>query len=299
MATAFSLIHSGAAPATGRSRQIFAQAAFGQNVGGSHQDAAVVHARSHVQHRRNADRFADFAQRRARLGQRGFRGQQTRLGAGDGGATGLEHQHIALDQLLGQGDVTVIGNHLGIAATHDADHAADAAIDDGIIQRAEGRAEAATQHVEDGLVGEAGHQFHRLIGDVHPALITIRVVVDGFADQVGGLLVAVLHVEFDLLGFAGVGNFRSADQFGVEALGHLRQRRHNALHIDHHDFDGPGEDGQLLLQEVAHDGQSVAHQDFIGGAANPGDVDTLRAFGAGVLQQLFVFAKPRPASPTM
>ena len=38
----------------------------------------------------------------AGLLQRRLGRQQPGLGAGDGGAAGLEHQHVALDQLLGQ-----------------------------------------------------------------------------------------------------------------------------------------------------------------------------------------------------
>ena len=55
------------------------------------------------------------------------------------------------------------------------------------------------------------------------------------------------------------------------------QRRHDALHVDDHHLHRAGHDGQFLLQEVAGDRQPVAHQHFVGGAADAGDVDAGRA----------------------
>ena len=100
--------------------EVFAQAAFGRTL------VAAIRMRLLSTHepmcRTGGMPTASQTSRklRAGLGQRGFRGQQACLGAGDGGAAGLQHQHIALDQLLGQGDMAVIGNHLGIAAADDA-----------------------------------------------------------------------------------------------------------------------------------------------------------------------------------
>ncbi len=44
---------------------VIAQAAVFDHLGQHGQDAGVVHARAHVQHRRDADRLADFPQARA------------------------------------------------------------------------------------------------------------------------------------------------------------------------------------------------------------------------------------------
>ena len=101
MASAFSLIHSGARPTAGNLVDVIAQAAFFDHLGQHGQDAGVVHAGAHVQHRRDADRLADFAQPRPDLVQPGFAQQQAELGAGDRAAAGLDHQHILLEQLLG------------------------------------------------------------------------------------------------------------------------------------------------------------------------------------------------------
>ena len=66
MASAFSLIHSGARPTAGMSLMSFAQATFAGHLGQDGQDAGVVDAGAHVQHRRHADGLADLAQARAR-----------------------------------------------------------------------------------------------------------------------------------------------------------------------------------------------------------------------------------------
>jgi hypothetical protein len=58
METAFSEYHSGAAPAMGKSLMSGSQG-VGQGRG-QHQDADVVHAAAHVQHRRDAQRPADL-----------------------------------------------------------------------------------------------------------------------------------------------------------------------------------------------------------------------------------------------
>jgi hypothetical protein len=67
---------------------------------------------------------------------------------------------------------------------------------------------------------------------------------------------------------------------GVEVISQFYQRLHNALHVHDHGFHRAGQDSQLLLQEVARCGNALAHQDFIGCAADAGKVD---AFGTGFL----------------
>ena len=69
------------------------------------------------------------------------------------------------------------------------------------------------------------------------------------------------------------------------ALGDIAQSLHDALDIDHHGFDRAGDNSQFLLQEVAGDGNAVAHQDFVGGTAHTGQVDALGAFGFGISDQ--------------
>ena len=55
----------------------------------------------------------------------------------------------------------------------------------------------------------------------------------------------------------------------------------------------PGHHGQLLLEEVAGDGDAVPHEDFVGRAANAGQVDALGPLGLGLGQQ---FRVPRAAA---
>ena len=53
------------------------------------------------------------------------------------------------------------------------------------------------------------------------------------------------------------------------------KRRHDALHVHDHRVDRASSDGQFLLQEVARRRHAVAHQNFVGRAADAGQVDAL------------------------
>ncbi len=64
------------------------------------------------------------------------------------------------------------------------------------------------------------------------------------------------------------------------------QRLHDALHIHDHGFDRAGQDRQLLVQEVARRRDALAHQDFVGGAADAGQVDALGAGCFGIFDDL-------------
>ena len=66
------------------------------------------------------------------------------------------------------------------------------------------------------------------------------------------------------------------------------QGLHDALHVDDHRLDRAGQDGQLLVQEVAGRRDAVAHQDLVGGAADAGQVDALGALALGLGDQLGV-----------
>ncbi len=77
---------------------VITQAAFFDHLRQHGQDARVIHARPHVQHGRDTDRLADFAQARPDFGQTRFTEQQTELGGGNRAAAGLDDQHILLEQ---------------------------------------------------------------------------------------------------------------------------------------------------------------------------------------------------------
>ena len=81
---------------------------------------------------------------------------------------------------------------------------------------------------------------------------------------------------------------RGGDDLGVEIARQADQRLHDALHIHHHGFDRAGQDGQLLVQEVARSRDALAHQDFVGRAADAGQVDALGAGCLGIFDDLGV-----------
>ncbi len=93
-------------------------------------------------------------------------------------------------------------------------------------------------------------------------------------------------VELHVDGARDLGLARGGDQLGVEVLGQVAQRLHDALHVHDHGLDRAGDDRQLLVQEVAGRWDAVAHQDLVRRAADAGQVDALGALGLGVGDQL-------------
>ena len=88
----------------------------------------------------------------------------------------------------------------------------------------------------------------------------------------------MVFVKRDVGGADSFGDIRGGYHFGMIGFGNIRQTRHYALNVHNHHFDGAGDDRQFLLKEVAGHLDAAAHQDFIGGTAEPGQID---AFGSG------------------
>ena len=75
------------------------------------------------------------------------------------------------------------------------------------------------------------------------------------------------------------GFLAGGDQLGVVALADFGKRGHDALYIDDHRLYRAGDNGKLLVQEVARDRCALAHQYLVGRAANTGDNDVVGALG--------------------
>ena len=65
---------------------------------------------------RHPDGLADLSEAGAGIFISGFGSEKPCLGAGDGGASGLNDQNIVGDQFLDQADVALVMNDLGIRA---------------------------------------------------------------------------------------------------------------------------------------------------------------------------------------
>ena len=98
----------------------------------------------------------------------------------------------------------------------------------------------------------------------------------------------VVLVELDVRRAGHLHLRAGGDDLGVEVFRHADERLHDALHVHHHRLDRAGQDRQLLVQEVARGGDALAHHDLVGGAADAGQVDAVRALGLGVGDQLGV-----------
>ena len=89
----------------------------------------------------------------------------------------------------------------------------------------------------------------------------------------------VSRIELDRIRRPARGPWPRSRHLRVVARGDRRQRRHDALHVHHHQVDRAGEQRQFLVQVVAGDRHALPHQDLVGRAADAGHVDAL---GAGL-----------------
>ncbi|VTR69622.1 hypothetical protein DESC_760048 [Desulfosarcina cetonica] len=245
-----------------------------------YQDAHVVHAGAHVQHRRNTQGLADLLQ--AGAGHFGGLGHfETGLGGGHGDAAGVHDKDVVLDQALRQGHVAVIVFDLGVVAAHNAHGATDLAGLDGVD---EGRRRAA-QGADDGLNGKAAHGRLGLDGDKRLAL-AVGKVLHRRAYHVHGLFLGVVGMEFLVLHVGELGLVAGTDHLGMVAAAHLAHRRHDALVVDNHHVDDAGGEDQLGHQMVAGHGDAPAHEQFVARAANAHQVDPHGALAFGQVEQL-------------
>ena len=166
ISSAFSENHSGQMRDRRQPGDVVAEAAGRDHVGEDRQDAGVVDAAAHVQHRRDADasrrpRASDVAGELHRLG-----GEQAVLAARDRGAAGHDHEHVVGDELAHDVDDRVVLDGARARAADDRRHAADPAVDDVLVERRERGAHLAAEHVADVLVAEAGDERLGDVGDV-------------------------------------------------------------------------------------------------------------------------------------
>src|ERR1019366_1264520 len=164
-------------------REVIAQSAFEHDLGGRLQQARIVHTASHVQDGRDADRLADLSEPRSSGRQRRLRRQHAGLRGGDGGAAGLEHETIPLDEFPRQGIDIGVGLRPRVTAADNAHNALDPALDDGVVQRAEGGAESPAEHVFDRSDAEARYQRLRGLGNSDFARVAVLEIGNGAAEE--------------------------------------------------------------------------------------------------------------------
>ena len=105
----------------------------------------------------------------------------------------------------------------------------------------------------------------------------------GHPEYVLGPFQRVMLIELHMRRAGDLGLGGSGDDFGMIALGNVRQRLHDALHVHDHGIHRAGDERQFLLQEVTGEGDAVPHQHFVGGTALTRQIDPLCA---GVCCQL-------------
>ena len=110
-------------------------------------------------------------------------------------------------------------------------------------------------------------------------LLPVREVVDCETHHLLRDIKPMMLVVFDMDGILHLALGRRGHDLGMEVLGQLCDRRHDALHIDHHGLDHAGHDAQFLLQESACGCDAVPDQDLVRGAAHADQVHALGALG--------------------
>ena len=181
--------------------------------------------------------------------------------------------------------MAMILRDLRVVAANDTDRTADLARFDRLDQRFR----RAAQRAKYRLYRETGHHLHGIPGNTNPLGISVGIGLDAMRDDFLADLVAAARIERDM---RSTGEFRlvgRGDDFGVEALRHVRHRRHDALVVDDHRIECPGQQHEFLHQVVAGHRQAFAHLQFVAGAAKPDQVDALRAEFPGPRNEFLVF----------
>jgi hypothetical protein len=133
------------------------------------------------------------------------------------------------------------------------------------------------------------NQVFAHVGDLD--LAPVLVVVDGGAQNLLGNRQRLVLVKLDMRRTLDLDFGRGGDHFGVKIPRQLDQCLHDTLHVDHHRLNRAGQDRQFLLEEITRRRDTLAHQDFVSRAANPGQVDAVRARRPRVFDDLRVLRR--------
>ncbi len=87
-----------------------------------------------MQHRRNANGFANFCQTRPAIDFCTFRGKKPCLAAGDCRAPGGENDNIMLDEFFTDGDMPLIQRGPGVVSPNHAGYTPYPAVDDVVVE---------------------------------------------------------------------------------------------------------------------------------------------------------------------
>ncbi|OPY00686.1 MAG: hypothetical protein A4E61_01902 [Syntrophorhabdus sp. PtaB.Bin184] len=124
-------------------------------------------------------------------------------------------------------------------------------------------------------MAETRHHVLALRRNIH-RVPPVGVILDGHRKNSFRDVKPVFRLKFDMLRTLDHGPVGGGDESRVKTFRHARQPLHLALHIDGHELDGTGHEGQFLLQKVAGAGYAVTHEYLVGTAAHARQIHTLR-----------------------
>ncbi len=104
---------------------------------------------------------------------------------------------------------------------------------------------------------KAGNQIFTNIRNL--GLAAVFVVVNGLTQDVFGDGQGAMLIKLNVSRIFDAHFGRGGDNLGVKVFSQTDQGLHNALDINHHGFNCPGQNGQLLLQEVARRRNTLPH----------------------------------------
>ena len=215
---------------------------------------------------------------------RGFRGCQTGLGQCDLGAARLNHQDVVLDELFDELDMHPVLLHPGVGAANDPGHAANAAVDDVVIERGVGTAEGPAQHVVDVFVRESVYAGALVLGNLDFGRAVLE-AVDRLEDHGIGAFARIVLVELHMLGAFDVAAWVGGDQRRLVAVRYRHQALLDALDVDTHGIHGAGHQNRFGGHEVARMRNAVTREHFRPRATHAQQVDALGTGRLGLAHQ--------------
>ncbi len=192
-------------------------------------------------------------------------------------AASSQNDHIVSDELENHLQMGIIVNGPCVVATNNTGDSPNPPVDDIVVERPVRGSIEPSQQIVNRLMAKPDYRVNALSGNLNFGL-SVWKVVDRFPNYPLGDIQTVMVGEFNVCRPLDVCPRIGGDEFRMVATGDIDQGLHLTLHIHGHRFDGSGDDGKLLLEEVPPHRDSMTHQDLIRATAHSSQVNPLCPF---------------------
>ncbi len=170
-----------------------------------------------------------------------------------------------------------IVSNFGIVATDDPDYSFYGSAFYCVKQRFR----SAAQGIQNCFNRETNHGRIRNLRDINPFMIAVVVVFNRHGHNLFRALIGFGLFKLDVSRAGKASLIAGRDKMGMITFAEFGQGRKDALDIDTHQLDRPGNNGQLLLQLIAGNRNPVPHQNFIAGTAHANHINPLGSMFPG------------------